>query len=181
LEVETIDVAVNCDLNQYSVDESRIKLLALRVLEYLGKPHHELSIQFSDPERMRELNQNFRNKSTSTDVLSFPQIEFPSPLTVTIESQAKATPEPFDVNGPPQSLGDVVVSLDDADRNALSIGHNLDCEVGFLIVHGILHLCGHDHLDPEEEKLMIREQKKLMGLLNESEDRPLWAKCVGKR
>jgi probable rRNA maturation factor len=178
LEIDTIDVAVAGDLRQYRVDVSLIISLAVRVLEFLGAPHYELSIQFSDQMGMQALNTKFRNKEASTDVLSFPQQEFPKPLTTSGLHKENVSP-----NGgkAPETLGDIVLSLEDADQNAKSIGHTLDREVGFLIVHGLLHLCGHDHLNSNEERLMILEQKKLMSFLNPSKGKPLWANCVGKR
>lgn len=76
-----------------------------------------------------------------------------------------------------QLLGDLVISPVDAWRNAQDIGQGLDREVAFLIVHGILHLCGHDHKHPEEESIMKHQQKLLMKTL-EMKDDPLWQDCV---
>ena len=175
MEGESIEVTITGDISRYHVDPLRIKGVAATVLAHLGKPSLELSIQFTDIKNMARLNEQFRQKKSSTDVLSFAQMEFESPLMVGECAGCEA------LDGPPTVLGDVVVSLDDARANAVSIGHGLDCEVSFLIVHGILHLCGHDHMQEEEEKLMIGEQKKLMGLLSDKEGRPLWADCVVER
>lgn len=71
-------------------------------------------------------------------------------------------------------LGDLVISLEDAARNANDIGHSLDREAGFLIVHGILHLCGHDHMEPAEEELMTSMQRSLMDRMNAEFTPPLW-------
>jgi probable rRNA maturation factor len=112
-------------------------------------------------------------------VLSFPQHEFPKPLEVLPRARrAKARP------GIPDPLGDVVISLPEALANAEAIGHALDREVAFLLVHGILHLCGHDHMVPKDERRMLAAQRQLMGILARKagpHGKPLWTKCVRKK
>ena len=171
-----IDVAINSDLDRFKIDEAKIRLLANKVLIHLGKSDQELSIQFSNTQEMADLNSQYRDKDGSTDVLSFPQQEFDSPVLVneTPESDGEEGSYP----GLQGTLGDIVLSLDDALRNAKSIGHSLDAEVAFLIIHGILHLCGHDHQTVEEEKVMVSQQKILVELLREGQNGSLWAGCV---
>ena len=77
-----------------------------------------------------------------------------------------------------QILGDIAVSLGNAYNNAQSIGHNLDREVCFLLIHGILHLCGHDHHEEAEEALMMKQQKKILERIATIENSPLWENCV---
>ena len=111
----------------------------------------------------------------STDVLSFPQIDWARPCSVkTTPSKKQAK---FD-NRPPLTLGDIVISLDNANKNASNLNQGLDREVCFLLVHGILHLCGHDHVDPSGEKLMLKHQRKLMTIIEEYQHKPLWKGCV---
>jgi rRNA maturation RNase YbeY len=84
--------------------------------------------------------------------------------------------------GPPPVLGDVVISLPDAARNARRIGQSLDREVAFLLVHGILHLAGHDHLAARDEKKMLAAQRALMRRLARGKGgRPLWTRCAAPR
>jgi len=84
------------------------------------------SLAFVSDRRMKELNKFFRGKDTTTDVLSFPH-----------------EPDEFDVDK--TNLGDIVISAEQAQRQAKENGLTLDNEIKQLILHGILHLCGYDH------------------------------------
>lgn len=84
------------------------------------------SIAFISDRRMKELNQFFRGKDTTTDVLSFPH-------------------EPDEFDSDKTNLGDIVISAEQAQRQAKENGLTLDDEIKQLILHGILHLCGYDH------------------------------------
>ena len=94
------------------------------------------SIAFISDRRMKELNKFFRGKDTTTDVLSFPH-----------------EPDEFEINSPPATagdsdksfLGDIVISVEQAQRQAKENKLSLETEIKQLILHGILHLCGYDH------------------------------------
>ena len=159
---------------RYLVDFDKIDLLSKRIQEFLGVQDFELSVNIVSPEEMQDLNQQFRDKDRSTDVLSFPQEEFVPPITTDHPFQDEISSD-----APPKLLGDIAISLIDAEQNAKSIGQGLDRELCFLLVHGILHLCGHDHLEPEEEKVMLQQQKKIMEKLEDSEPPPaIWNQCA---
>src|SRR5690625_4108234 len=98
---------------------------------------------FVTSERIRELNNYFRNKNTITDVLSFPNDD-----------------EDFN------SLGDVFICIDTAIKQATEYNHSIDREISFLAVHGYLHLLGYDHETEEEEKEMIRIQNEILNKAN---------------
>ncbi len=128
-----------------SKKKSVYKKIARLVLKELGVPgDSELSITFIDDKHMRELNRNYRNIDRTTDVLSFPQGEGPD-LTL---------------------LGDIVISLDTARRHSESYGVTLHEELKKLIIHGILHLLGHDHKKKKETQIM-REKEMQLSLLVE--------------
>ena len=78
---------------------------------------------------------------------------------------------------PGELLGDIVISLSYADKSAQSIGHSLGREVVFLIIHGLLNLFGHDHMEPEEEALMINEQRNLLNILEKIREEPNSTLC----
>lgn len=166
---------VNSDINSYTVDFDKIRNVADQIRYHLGIPHYELAITFVDAEEIHVLNREYRGKDQSTDVLSFPQCEWDEPLRV-----GAATEKDIQDDTPPEILGDIVISLPDAEKNAQSIGQGLDREVAFLLVHGILHLCGHDHMHPDEEKTMLAEQDQLMKLLSAKTPAP-WLDCVRAR
>lgn len=99
--------------------QREVATFARRVLRAVDIEPEELSIAFVDDETMRELNRKFRRKNKTTDVLTFPG------------------------DGP--LLGEIVISIDQARRQAAGENHSLAIEVRYLILHGILHAMGYDH------------------------------------
>lgn len=116
-----------------------------RMLVALRLEHAELSVLLVDDAGIRILNHEHRHEDKPTDVLSFPQ---PRPR----------RSEP----GMPRLLGDVVISLPTALRQAQSRKRELMPEVRFLLAHGILHLVGHDHATPSEKRVMDAETRRLV-------------------
>lgn len=99
-----------------------------------------LALTVTTSQRVRSLNRAYRGIDRATDVLSFSQRE------------GDAMPQP---PGAPMVLGDVVVSLELAARQARTFGHGLARELAFLCVHGTLHLLGYDHETPDDEAVMM--------------------------
>ncbi len=163
-------------LSGYRIDESKLRTVARTVLARLGLEEFELSVQLVGSAGIRRLNKIHRGLDKATDVLSFPQEEFAAPVKVRAAKKAARRA----ASAPPRVLGDVVISLPDAEKNARSIGQDLDREVAFLLVHGILHLGGHDHMKKAEERRMLKEQRALMTALAGSK-RPLWQASVTRR
>jgi probable rRNA maturation factor len=114
------------------------------MLASLGLEDAELSVLLTDDRRIQELNREHRDKDKPTDVLSFP------------------LDEDEDSPDSPRLLGDVVISLDTAERQAHGRGRPLAEEVRFLLAHGILHLIGHDHAEPEEKRVMVAATRRLV-------------------
>jgi probable rRNA maturation factor len=106
----------------------------------------EVSVLLTDDEAISGLNRDYRGVDASTDVLAFSQLEG----------------EEFGADGE-SVLGDVVISVETATRQAQEHGHGLDDEMDLLLVHGLLHLLGYDHEKPEEEKRMFARQDELLG------------------
>jgi probable rRNA maturation factor len=117
--------------------------LADQMLAYLGLEHAELSILLVDDTFIQNLNREHRGKDKPTDVLAFP---------VDIE----ATHEE------PRILGDVVISLPTALRQATGRGRELLPEVRFLLAHGLLHLIGYDHATPAQKRRMDAAARRLV-------------------
>ena len=104
----------------------------------------EVSVTFTDNEKIRELNAQYRSIDRATDVLSFPLFD-----------------EDFE-DEEELALGDVVLSLEKAQEQAKEYGHSFEREVAFLVVHSVLHLLGYDHETSEEdEKDMRRRQTEI--------------------
>jgi probable rRNA maturation factor len=122
---------------------------------------------------MQALNKKYRHQDKSTDVLSFPQYNWKRALKV------KSTPTSAVKILNPLPLGDVIICADEAENNAQETGHTLDKEVCFLLVHGILHLVGHDHMKTSEKKRMFTEQRKLMRFFSGGKSKePAWKYCI---
>ncbi|MCF4121544.1 rRNA maturation RNase YbeY [Antribacter sp. KLBMP9083] len=133
----------------FEVDEAEFAALARYVLDAMRvHPQSELSILFVDTTVMSELHVQWMDEPGPTDVLSFPMDEL--------------RPGREGELSPPGTLGDVVLCPDVAVEQAKVAGHSTVEEMLLLTTHGILHLLGYDHAEPEEEKEMFALQRKLL-------------------
>jgi len=115
-------------------------------------PQTEVSVVLADDPYIRELNRDYRGKDRATDVLSFALNE---------------GDEPDIIDGPEELLlGDIIISLETAERQAGEFGHSLERELAYLTVHGMLHLLGFDHEDEAERQTMRREEERVLTELN---------------
>lgn len=176
MESESSCLQLSVGQKTYLIDQPLIYEIAHQICLWLGLADFELSIEFVTPEQMRELNRNYRQKDSSTDVLSFPQQEWEQAITLDQPYQSHTNARQSYTG--PELLGDLVISPADAEANANQIGHNIDREVCFLLVHGILHLCGHDHVKADEEKLMTEQQQHIMAKLSDLKPQAIWNNCV---
>jgi probable rRNA maturation factor len=108
----------------------------------------ELSVRLTDDATVRELNRRYRRRNQPTDVLSFAQAE-----------GAEFATAP----GVPRHLGDVVISVETARRQAREARVTLRDEVAHLLVHGILHLLGYDHVRARERDVMRAREEAILG------------------
>ncbi len=130
---------------------AKVRVIAERMLDELGLDSAELSVLLTDDTTIHELNRTYRHKDKPTDVLAFP-ID---------EHAANAAHERRD-GGSELVLGDVVISLDTAARQARSRKRPLFDEVRFLLAHGTLHLVGYDHASAGEKKRMSAWTRRLV-------------------
>jgi len=125
----------------------RIRSLAQRLLQAEGcSERTEVSILLTHDAEIRLLNKDYRGIDGPTDVLSFSQVEG--------DEFALPTDE--------RPLGDVVISVETAKRQAEEQGHSLDEEIDVLVVHALLHLLGYDHDNPEDAERMFARQNELL-------------------
>ncbi|USK31087.1 rRNA maturation RNase YbeY [Bacillus sp. CMF21] len=110
----------------------------------------ELSVTFVDNEKIKEINRVYRSKDQVTDVISF-----------AMEEQGEGEVSIVGVDMPPV-LGDIIISVPRASEQAEEYGHSFTRELGFLAVHGLLHLLGYDHMTEEDEKKMFGKQKEIL-------------------
>ena len=115
----------------------------------------QVSVTFTDNEKIQKINNEFRGIAKPTDVLSFPLTDY----------EGAQAPFADELDG---SLGDIVISLERAQEQAEEFGHSFEREIAFLTVHSMLHLLGYDHVNSEEEDLDMRKRQsdvlKNMGL-----------------
>ena len=124
------------------VSAANVKRTAQKILRLVGQNNAELSLALVGNDEIRELNRKYRNKPTPTDVLSFPADESAS-------LHARL-------------LGDVIISVEQAEIQAKQARRTLEAEVEWLLIHGILHLLGYDHeRSAKEAKIMRALEKKI--------------------
>lgn len=132
------------------LDEHRLQRLARAVLDRMRvHPLAELSVTAVDADTIAELNAKWMEKTGPTDVLAFPMDEL----------------RPGLVNAEPEEgvLGDLVLCPEVAAQQAEAAGHTTTDELDLLTVHGILHLLGYDHAEPEDHREMFALQAQLLG------------------
>ncbi|WP_019633929.1 rRNA maturation RNase YbeY [Actinomadura atramentaria] len=143
-------------------DEKRLGDLARHALDALRvHPLAEMSIMLVDEDVMTELHVKWMDEPGPTDVLSFPMDEL----------RPGHQPDDGEDDGDPDLLGDVVLCPAVAERQAAEAGHSTADELELLTVHGILHLLGYDHAEPEEHKEMFGLQAELLASWREKQRR----------
>lgn len=118
-----------------------------------------LTVTFVNKERIQELNKAYRKVDKATDVLSFPMLNIKYPQKLK-EFQKENEPDGS------LYLGDIVICKKVAKMQAKQYGHSKKREVGFLALHGLLHLLGYDHIEKEDEVVMNETSKQILENLN---------------
>jgi probable rRNA maturation factor len=132
-------------------DARRLRRAAQRLLGALAQGDASISLSLVTDAEIRELNRIYRGKDAATDVLSFSLIE--------------GDPGFSSSDGVERLLGDVVVSVERAAEQAAAYDASLDSEIERLLIHGTLHLLGHDHERPDERARMESEERRLAAVL----------------
>ena len=122
--------------NQTTENTESAETLITHIFSLITEPH-EMNIIFMDKPQIQELNRTYRNIDKVTDVISFPDQE-------------------------DNYIGDIFICLERALEQALDYGHSIEREIGFLAVHGYLHLLGYDHHTEAEEKIMFAKQEEIL-------------------
>lgn len=113
-------------------------------LKYEKVDNAEFNIIFVDSEKIHEINREYRGVDRVTDVISF------------------ALEDNMDIELDHRLLGDIYICLERAHEQAIEYGHSFLREICFLSVHGLLHLLGYDHMEPEDEKVMFGKQEEIL-------------------
>lgn len=150
-----MEVLIDIQHGAETVQHVPVEELANFVLKQEGAPDiSEVSISFVNDDEMARLNAEFRGKEGPTDVLSF---------------ECDGDDEDFDLDfavsqGLVYELGDIIVAPDVALRQSVEFGHSVEAEVSLLLVHGLLHLMGYDHIEDDEAEEMEARERELLGL-----------------
>lgn len=147
------------DETKDKVDQEHVQLVR-DVLQFAGeylklKDDTEMSVTFVNNPRIQELNKQYRNVDRATDVISFAieddaDDDFPVIMDDELAQQI------------PENLGDIFVSVDKVGEQAKFLGHSNERELGFLVVHGFLHLNGYDHQTQADEDEMFTLQRNIL-------------------
>jgi probable rRNA maturation factor len=129
------------EVKRSGVDTRALKTVARKLLREVDEAKSAISISLVDDAEIQTLNREHRGKDKPTDVLSFP-----------LDPSADV---------PERLLGDIVISIDTARRQAADYDAPLQNELYRLLIHGVLHVLGHDHEDSEERQAMEAEERRL--------------------
>lgn len=144
--------------------EDTARLVCEQALEQEGCPYEvQVNLLLVDNESIRQMNRECRDIDRATDVLSFPNVDFETEGVFDIDEDAEA--DYFDPDTGELILGDICISLDKVREQAEEYGHSLRREYAFLIAHSMLHLCGYDHMEPEEAARMEAKQEEILQTL----------------
>lgn len=153
-----MDIVVNYDYGREDVEPIPVAELAEFVIRWEGKPEStEASVSFVDDDEITRLNEGYRGRQGPTDVLSFEcdgvDDGFDEDLAAAPEGVAEEVP---------YELGDVVIAVDVAKRQTEEYGTTFQEEIELLLTHGLLHLCGYDHIVEEEAQVMEALEKEIL-------------------
>ena len=109
-----------------------------------------VSVTLTSPKQIHELNRKYRNVDRPTDVLSFPMFEKDELERIITEKLKNVVPE---------VLGDIVISVEKVEEQAIEYGHSFERELSYMLVHGFYHIMGYDHIE-EEDKVQMREKEE---------------------
>jgi probable rRNA maturation factor len=147
--------------NKIDVDDSILTLLE-NVINYSLKSEgfekaFEISVVLTDNHGIHEINKQYRNIDSPTDVLSFPMLDFEEGYA--LEGEIETDIEDINPENGDVVLGDIVISLERALEQSHEFGHSFNREIAFLTVHSVLHLLGYDHIK-DEDRIIMREKEE---------------------
>ena len=120
----------------------------------------QVNLLITNNDGIREYNRQYRNIDNPTDVLSFPMITFEQEADFSVVEKNEA--DYFDPESGELILGDIIISAEKVKEQALKYGHSEKREFAFLTAHSLLHLCGYDHMEADEAKIMEDKQEAVL-------------------
>lgn len=148
---DEVESGLDCDLILKVFEEVKI--------EFSLPDNVSAELTVVDEEEIRRVNKEFRNVDSVTDVLSFPALEVKLPF--------RAEDYPFDVDFSTGQLmlGEIMLCYKRAQEQSLEYGHSIQRECCYLVLHGLLHLLGYDHIDERDKALMREKEEKILSAL----------------
>jgi probable rRNA maturation factor len=145
-----MNLQIQNNQNKIKINRRKIRAAILKIMKILECADKEISINFVDDTKIKQLNKQYLGKDKATNVLSFSLRE----------------DEYGNIN--PQVLGDIVISVETAQKDAVYGNLTVDQEIDFLIIHGLLHLLGYDHENKTEKETskMRKKERELFNLIN---------------
>lgn len=119
-----------------------------------------ITVTLTNPDYIKEINEQYRGINKATDVLSFPMFEKD-------ELEQKIQKNDF---LPEEVLGDIVISISKVEEQAVEYGHSFERELSYMVVHGFYHLMGYDHIEEADKKLMRPKEEKILNILKIERD-----------
>lgn len=144
--------------------EETVKTVCQAVLEKEQCPYEaQVNVVITDNAGIRQINRESRGIDRETDVLSFPNVDFEREGVFQIDEDREA--DYFDPESGELILGDIMISADKVKEQAEEYGHSLRREFAFLVAHSMFHLCGYDHMEEQDAKVMERKQEEVLTCL----------------
>lgn len=144
----TVDFIDEAEMIQPAQLEELEKLLQFAADEEGIEEDAEVAVSFVSEAEIQSINKDYRDKDSVTDVISF--------------ALEEGEDEDFEMPDAPRVLGDIIICVKRAKEQADEYGHSFERELGFLTVHGLLHLLGYDHMNEADEKKMFGRQDELL-------------------
>lgn len=152
----------------FSIEETA-RQVCESVLESEACPYETaVNLLLTDSEGIRELNREYRSTDQETDVLSFPNLDFAQAGIFEIPEEREA--DYFDPDTGELLLGDICICVNRMRKQAESYGHSLRREFAFLVAHSMFHLCGYDHMEEADARMMERKQEEVLESLGITRD-----------
>lgn len=142
------------DIEEKTVWEKVIEKILKRCLkeEKIENSKLLITITLTNPENIKKINKEYRNIDRATDVLSFPMFEKE-------ELEEKIKKNDFEHE---DVLGDIIISVEKVQEQAIEYGHSFERELSYMVVHGFYHLMGYDHIQEEDKKKMRPKEEKIL-------------------
>lgn len=148
-----LDGNENSKQNKEYIELSQTVIKKCFEIENIQNKNLYINVIFTTPEKIREINKQYRNIDKETDVLSFPIYEKEEILLKKDETE-------------PDTLGDIIISIEQVKKQSEEYGHSFERELAYMLVHGFYHLMGYDHLEEEEKKVMREKEEFVLDKLN---------------